>query len=532
MQFLGGFYLLLAATRHTPTARAALHYPNALISRMEHLLVDTDGSFRSGFKDAINPCTNYISGAQTLGRQTSAQWLRVAFHDFVTAHVDEGTGGIDASIGFETLRAEDSGSAFNDSFAFFAPFVDAQTSMADLVALSVVTSLGHCGGLHVPYRAGRIDATGGGPFGVPEPETSLEETLEEFANAGFNAEDAIGLTACGHSLGRVHHGGFPNVVPDSAIAPNNTAGGVNLDSTRDKFDISIVKEYLGNYGQRGGPLVTSDNVTVRSDLRLYESDQNRTMQALGQSKEYFFSTCGDLFERMINTVPREVALSDVIHPMTVKPVNFTFDIINDQTLRLSGVVRYLPSDNAAPSTLEVSLADKAGKAMASITARVIEEKGSSFWGATAYYPVVFDINLAGIASRNNLPGKLQVRTASPQTFELQPELFFIPSRSSPGTGISVAAAIGAAARSRNSTLSVESVEAVVSVPVSQTGTLAPKVEKHELNLERDQDIGLYSIFKGNLSDDLAFNLQTTVDITATFSDGTVWQDSYNRFAVP
>lgn len=46
----------------------------------------------------------------------------------MTADVEKGTGGIDASIGFETLRPENSGSAMNDSLAFFAPFVDAHTS--------------------------------------------------------------------------------------------------------------------------------------------------------------------------------------------------------------------------------------------------------------------------------------------------------------------------------------------------------------------------------------------------------------------
>ena len=59
-----------------------------------------------------------------MGRTTAAQWLRVAFHDFVTANVVAGTGGIDASIGFETLREENSGTAFNESFSFFRPFVN------------------------------------------------------------------------------------------------------------------------------------------------------------------------------------------------------------------------------------------------------------------------------------------------------------------------------------------------------------------------------------------------------------------------
>lgn len=214
--------------------------------------------------------------------------------------------------------------------------------MADLLALGTVTSLGNCGGLIVPYRGGRIDATSAGPFGVPEPETNLEETLAEFANAGFNVADAIGLTACGHSLGRVHHGGFPQVVPESAVTPNNTAGGIDLDTTRTNFDINIVEEYLGGYGQKGGPLVTSDNVTVRSDLRLYESDGNATMRTLAQSKEYFSTECNSLFERMINTVPKEVKLSDVIQPIAVKPVNVSFDISVENDLpvfTLSGYIR-------------------------------------------------------------------------------------------------------------------------------------------------------------------------------------------------
>ena len=65
--------------------------------------------------------------------------------------------------------------------------------------------MGNCGGPQIPVRGGRIDATEGGPFGVPAPETELDLTLEFFANAGFNQVDSIGLTACGHTLGSVHH---------------------------------------------------------------------------------------------------------------------------------------------------------------------------------------------------------------------------------------------------------------------------------------------------------------------------------------
>lgn len=205
MLFLARLFMLCLAFGSFSNVYAAFFYPDVQSSLLEHILVDTHGAYASGFAFAITPCTYYVSGAQTLGRETAAQWLRVAFHDFVTAHVSEGTGGIDASIGFETLREEDSGTAFNDSLLFFRPFVSSKVSMADLIAISVSVSVGNCGGPQIPVRGGRIDATEAGPFGVPAPDTDLHTTLQYFANSGFNQVDSIGLTACGHTMGSVHH---------------------------------------------------------------------------------------------------------------------------------------------------------------------------------------------------------------------------------------------------------------------------------------------------------------------------------------
>ena len=44
------------------------------------------------------------------------------------------------------------------------------------------------------------------------------------------------------------------------------------------LNICRVNQYLEGTGQRGGPLVTTSNVTVQSDLRLYLSDHNETMK--------------------------------------------------------------------------------------------------------------------------------------------------------------------------------------------------------------------------------------------------------------
>lgn len=112
----------------THTSLAAFYYPTTQVAFLEHILVDNWGAHASNFSSAITPCSNYVTEvgepAVNSGRTTAAQWMRVAFHDFVTADVGAGTGGIDASIGFETERGENSGSAFNDSFTFWAPFVN------------------------------------------------------------------------------------------------------------------------------------------------------------------------------------------------------------------------------------------------------------------------------------------------------------------------------------------------------------------------------------------------------------------------
>lgn len=109
-------------------AVAMFYYPSPAASALEHILVDNWGAYASNFSSAITPCENYVTevGLPAINsrRTTSAQWLRVAFHDFATADIAAGTGGLDASIGFETEREENSGTAFNDSFIFWQPFVN------------------------------------------------------------------------------------------------------------------------------------------------------------------------------------------------------------------------------------------------------------------------------------------------------------------------------------------------------------------------------------------------------------------------
>lgn len=121
-------FILVMASLLSKVSNAALYYPDVQTSLLEHILVDNWGAYASNFSSAITPCTNYVTQTGTAalnsGRTTAAQWMRVLFHDFITANVSAGTGGVDASIGFETARGENSGSAFNDSFTFWRPYVN------------------------------------------------------------------------------------------------------------------------------------------------------------------------------------------------------------------------------------------------------------------------------------------------------------------------------------------------------------------------------------------------------------------------
>ena len=283
----------------------------------------------------------------------------------MTANIYSETGGLDASIGFETTRGENVGPAFNDALTFFSYFTNDKVSsesysgagisvfsarkeifnhstVSDLIALGTVMAVGACGGPHIGMKAGRIDATSAGPTGVPEPETTIQDTLTDFSNAGFVTDDAITLTACGHTMGGVHRSTFPQAVPASAVSSTNTDGRVAFDETVSTFDVGVVSDFVKGTGAKGGPLVTTSNKTVNSDYRIYNSDSNSTMTRLSQSADYFSSQCSAIFQRMIETIPGGVTLTAAVDPTSttnVKPYGIALNIDWKGTMTLNGYFR-------------------------------------------------------------------------------------------------------------------------------------------------------------------------------------------------
>ena len=89
------------------------------------------------------------------------------------------------------------------------------------------------GGPQVPFRGGRIDATGPNDPGVPEPQQDLANHTAAFKRQGFNPTEMITLVACGHSFGGVQHSAFPDTVPlDDGLADESQT----FDSTPFTFD--------------------------------------------------------------------------------------------------------------------------------------------------------------------------------------------------------------------------------------------------------------------------------------------------------
>ncbi|ESK85612.1 wsc domain containing protein [Moniliophthora roreri MCA 2997] len=331
-------------------------WPNPQVDELEDILYLQSGYHQRGFRDRIGGCDRDFAPNANKTRQASSEWLRTAFHDMITHDKDSGTGGLDASLIYELDRPENEGVAgINDTFGFFASFHNPRASMSDLVALGVYASVKECGGPTVPFRGGRIDATGPGPAGVPEPSTNLETTTARFAKAGFSREDMIAMVACGHTIGGVHGKNHPDITGNNGV--DNFP---KFDSTTGKYDNNVVTEFLNN--NTTNPLVVAANVALNSDKRIFEADGNVTMRSLADPST-FRSACASILERMINTVPSTVTLTDVIQPIDIKPGDgMQVYLENPSSIHLEGQIRVRTTERQAPASVIMPYRDGKGNA--------------------------------------------------------------------------------------------------------------------------------------------------------------------------
>ncbi|KAJ7488087.1 heme peroxidase [Mycena latifolia] len=330
-------------------------WPSPKLDALEAQRWDQDDTF-NGFASFLQPCNFFIFGNEDgtpTGRANGPDWIRTAYHDMATHNVEDGTGGLDGSIRFpeEQSRPENAGTGFANTVAVFRSFTTRHVSLADLIAIGAVTAIENCDGPQIDFRGGRVDSAAPDTPGVPEPQQDLQAHIDSFARQGFTQTEMISLIACGHSFGGVEHKAFPDIVPDLKD-PNNTLSVAHFDSTFVKFDNNVATEYIS--GTTQNPLVVGANDTTNSDKRIFASDGNATMKSFADSPDLFASTCATLFARMLDTVPSDVELSDVIEPLLIKPDTVVL-LLDGDKLQLSGFVRLFNKSDDADTTRSVRL---------------------------------------------------------------------------------------------------------------------------------------------------------------------------------
>lgn len=272
------------------------------------------------------------------------------------------------------------------------------------------------------------------------------------------------------------------MVGPEAVSSDNLAGGIHFDATVANFDPLVVHEYLNGTGQAGGPLVTSFNVSSRSDLRLYESDNNATMIALGEQGAGFLNTCVRLLQRMIETVPKQVVLSEVVAPLGVKPINATLDFDTQGNLIFSGYIRVShPSQSTTQITskqlqilnptsgpLFLSLGPSQPIALNSEPAQ-----GHSIFGTTTFYPFA-----TKITSPDTFTHFTVTSHGTHITFPVQTSAFVVPSLTSKTTSLTTSLNFTIATRSsKKRYTSAPTVK--IQVPIPQQGTLGPAIKNFD-----------------------------------------------------
>ncbi|KAJ7838158.1 heme peroxidase [Mycena leptocephala] len=330
--------MLVPVLFHFFATATAWIYPNPQLEALDALRWDQTGFNSQGISRFLGPCNFFFFDAtQTTGRSDAADWIRTAYHDMATHNVDDGTGGLDASIRFgeEQARAENVGDGFKNTVSVLTAGSNRYVSIADTIAMGAIMAFENCGGPEIPFRGGRVDSDGPNAPGVPQPQDSLDSHIAAFARQGFTQTEMISLVACGHSFGGVQHALFPDVVTD-LNDPTDTQSVQHFDSTPATFDNGVASEYIA--GTTQNPLVVGLNDTKNSDKRIFGSDGNVTMLSFANSPQLFASTCSSLIARMVDTVPSGVQLTEVITPLPIKPANLQL-ILDGDSMTFTADVR-------------------------------------------------------------------------------------------------------------------------------------------------------------------------------------------------
>ncbi|KAI9894440.1 MAG: hypothetical protein M1814_003198 [Vezdaea aestivalis] len=462
-------------------AKAAPTWPSA-VDELEDIMLLNTGYRARNFAGPVTPCESSPGN----GRVSTAEWLRTAFHDMAPANVYFSTGGLDASIIFE-LGGDNPGPGFPTTLGGFVPFLTTRSSMADLIAMGVYASVRSCGGPIIPVKTGRVDATEAGQQGVPQPQNSVGTFQNQFLRMGYSSTEMIQFIACGHTMGNVKASNFPQIVPPGSAPPNDV---VAFDPTP-AFDEQIASRYIA--GTSTDPLVSGPCVasTRCSDDKVFKSDNNRTIAGMANPAT-FRSKCQTLLQRMIDTVPGGVVLTDAIVPYDVKPTAIQLTLLDGGSkLQFAGEIRVRTTTRAASQIASVQLLYTGGSTVATL-----KDAASGFDDSFTFYAFstqfLTSSSVTSFTVRiTRVGGATENYNNNGGGFPVQDTVIFqSPQSCLSGSNLTVVAAV------RN-TQSPSSVDLTVTTKVPRDGLPVPSLVSTTVSMVQQSTIGPYTLYSGS-----------------------------------
>lgn len=288
----------------------------------------------------------------------------------------------------------------------------------------------------------------------------------------------------------------PHNFLDSLANFSSLDGGDPFDSTPGVFDSTGVNEYLNGTGQLGGPLVTAPDVTDRSDLRLFSSDNNATIASMSEESS-FQATCNGVFEKMINTVPATVTLTDVITPMTWKGVDLALDISSAGDITVGGLIRNLWTTTAPGDTVSYSITT--GGVNSTEQSSASSGTGSSLYGNTTYFP--FNSSITSDTTDLTIESTI--------SYPIKTDIFVLPEQStidSTTFAYTLRAAALTTIANSNDTLT-----GTLYVPVAYSNVFLKKITNTTLELTATGTAGDYTLFEGSVTSTTSTNVVIKVN---------------------
>lgn len=216
------------------------------------------------------------------------------------------------------------------------------------------------------------------------------------------------------------------------------------------------------------------------------------MQSLSEELA-FRSTCFDVFERMINTVPSGSTLTDPITPMAWKAIELATDIDSTGSVSISGRIRNLYSSGSAPTDVTYTISGSSGDFTA--TSDTASGTGGSLFGSTSYYAFNSTIDSPGTTALS----------FGDVSYDINDEIFVLPAKSTTSnrSGTVKAAVL-------TSSVTNDAMELVLYIPGAISGTAARVIATSTVTMTEYGTAGNYTLYSASISGNVGSGSGTIV----------------------